>query len=634
MSELFLARQTLAGDRQRAVVVKRLLPRLVEVPEQLAMFVNEGRILASLDHPNVVNVFELGIANRDYFLVMEYLRGAPLDLVLREADRKGIDLPHELVVHVIRQTCAALDHVHSKTDDLGQELGLIHRDLNAGNLMITFRGDVKLVDFGLAKITASADATKGGQLKGTYAYMSPEQCRGDDMDARSDLFSLGIMLYELCCRRRLFRRNNEFATIRAILEDPIPPPSSVTKEVSAGLEEVIMKALSRSPDDRFSSAQDMSAALEAVSRKRSWSAGPEQLADFMDQVLAEEWKDASNTPYGVVLPPVDEDGEEGEGFLLELKELPPEVKIRVEDGGEQVSMDFAPILDDEGSGPAPDPSPLKPGGAEAKGGTPPKNDSGLVTTLKVDRPASLAQPNPGKRRLVVIIAATLIALIAAVGTLLLLGKTDIFTANLAEVPLSSVPAGATVYLNGKRFHGVTPFTLKDVAYEQKNNLVLVLAGHEPWQHSFTLVRGKPPAPISATLKQSQQTQGKAMLLISSEPAGARVYLDGELKGKSDIEIAGVDCSRSHNLVLKLDGYKDHSVTLKDLKPDDPHMLEVTLVEEEPIQEVDDGADGDPKEAAPAGKTEEPVEIKRAVPLPSLRGNRVGETLPEVKKEID
>ncbi len=277
MSELFLARQTLAGDRQRAVVVKRLLPRLVEVPEQLAMFVNEGRILASLDHPNVVNVFELGIANRDYFLVMEYLRGAPLDLVLREADRKGIDLPHELVVHVIRQTCAALDHVHSKTDDLGQELGLIHRDLNAGNLMITFRGDVKLVDFGLAKITASADATKGGQLKGTYAYMSPEQCRGDDMDTRSDLFSLGIMLYELCCRRRLFRRNNEFATIRAILEDPIPPPSSVTKEVSAGLEEVIMKALSRSPDDRFSSAQDMSAALEAVSRKRSWSAGPEQL---------------------------------------------------------------------------------------------------------------------------------------------------------------------------------------------------------------------------------------------------------------------------------------------------------------------------------------------------------------------
>ncbi len=616
MSELFLARQVLDEGRQRAVVVKQLLPRLVEVPEQLAMFVNEGRILASLDHPNIVKVYELGIASDNYFLVMEYLRGVPLEALIKEASRKGEEMPYEMAAHIIGLACTALDHVHNHKDELGQPLGLVHRDLNAGNLMITFRGEVKLVDFGLAKITSSPDATKGGELKGTYAYMSPEQCRGDDLDSRSDLFSLGVMLYELCCRRRLFRRNNEFATIRAILEDPIPSPGEVNEEVPEAMQAIITRALARDREERYQSASEMGEELAEAAASNGWESGRKELADFMDDTLAEAWEASGNTPYGEVLPEIET--ESSEGMVLELEALPPEVKIEVADDGEHVSMDFAPITDEELAE-------MK-GHSESAASPSAVEDKPLVSALKVDRPAELQAPPPAKRRVPVIIAACLVPLIAAVAALLVMGKTDLFSAKVAEVALSSTPAGAMVYLNGKRYHGVTPLTLKDVPVGHKNSLVLVLAGHEPWQHSFTVGRGAQIAPISATLKQTEKVQGKSVVLVSTEPAGARVFLDGELKGKSDIEIAGVDCSTSHTIVIKLEGYEDHTESIEKLKPGEPHFLEVKLTEAAVEPEPTPGKEDSPGGGAASGENE-PMEIQRATPLPALGGRSVGETVP-------
>lgn len=586
MSELFLARQDMGKSRQRTVVVKQLLPRLVEVPEQLAMFVNEGRILASLDHENIVNVFELGMAGDNFFLVMEYLLGVPLETLRREASLKGQELGLDMVLHIIERTCAALQHVHTAADDMGQPLGLVHRDLNAGNLMITFGGQVKLVDFGLAKMTTSPDATKGGKLKGTYAYMSPEQCLGEDLDARSDLFSLGVMLHELCCRKRLFRRNNEFATIRSILEDPVPAPAEVNPEVPPELEAVILKALARAPEDRHASAEEMGAALAEVSRAEGWAVTTAQLAAFMDEVQAEAWEAAGNTPYAEALMELDSFA--GEGMLLELEALPPEVKVKVDEEAGHVNMDFAPILEEmeKPVAPAPSPAPaaaasfspaITPTPAPAHAGVS-AGSARLVSTAKIMRPAGLGQGAASRRRLPVIIGATLVALIAVVSTLLLLGKADLFGSRLAKVSLRSTPAGATVYLNGQRSSGVTPMALEGVPIGRKNNLVLVLAGHEPWQHSFTVERAGASRPLAATLARSQHVAGKATLLVSTEPAGASVYLDGKLKGKSDIEIAGVTVGEKHEVVLKLEGYLDHTARLDRLSPKEPHMLEVKLVE--------------------------------------------------------
>jgi len=570
MSELFLARQILDDGRQRAVVVKRLLRRLMEVPAQLAMFVNEGRILSTLDHPNVVKVFELGTSSDNYYLIMEYLRGAPLEEVLRESAANDIKMPLELVVHVIERTCAALNHVHIAKDELAQPLGLVHRDLNAGNLMITFLGEVKLVDFGLAKMTTSPDATKGGELKGTYAYMSPEQCRGEDMDARSDLFSLGVMLYELCCRRRLFRRNNEFATLRAILEDEIPAPSKVNEEIPEALEAVILKALARPPDERFQDAPEMALALTEAATKSGLSGGQKELASFMDEVLAAKWEASGKTPYGAELPTVDiEDG----GEVLELEALPPEVKVKVAEDGEQVEMEFAPMMPD-----AEDDEEARP--AEKKASDRPSDAEHLVTTLNVKRPAGRKKAPPrSSRRLPVIIAVTLVMLIIVAGVMIMSGKQDLLASRTASVPLSSKPPGARVYLNGKRVEGVTPVKLMGVAYGKENSLVLVLPGHEPWQKAFTLESGTEPAPIEATLVESEDMAGKATLVISTDPAGASITLDGRPQGKSDLELPGVDTKNTHTLLLQLEGYQNKTVTLDDLKPGESRFLEIKLEEQ-------------------------------------------------------
>ena len=638
MSELFLARQMLADDRQRAVVVKRLLRRLVEVPAQLAMFVNEGRILASLDHPNIVNVFELGTSATDYYLIMEYLRGVPLEELLKEAHAEKMDMPLDLVVHVVERTCAALEHVHNKTDELGQPLGLVHRDLNAGNLMITFLGEVKLVDFGLAKMTTSPDATRGGELKGTYAYMSPEQCQGGQLDARSDLFSLGVMLYELCCRRRLFRRNNEFSTIRAILEDPIPPPSEVNSEVPPALEAVLLKALSRPPEERFQDAAEMAGALKEAATRSGWTGGKKELAEFMDSVLAAKWEASGKTPYGAELPTMDMEGEgEDAGMVLELEALPPELKIKVAADGEQVDMEFAPMVADEEDEPVQPMAPSTPAPAKAakKPAAPGKSTQGLVTTLKVDRPSSLSRAPKRGRRLPVILAVTLVMLIVVAGSLFLFGRKDLLGSPTTSISLSSTPPGATVYLNGVRFHGVTPLPLNEVSYDRKNNLVLVLAGHEPWQKTFTLKRGDPPTAIQATLVASENMAGKALIVISTDPAGAKVYLDGELRGKSDLELPGVESSKEHTLVLKLDGYKDKSITLDDLKPEESRMMEVKLEEQAPIDTKGKAAPRGGGGAAEPGDEDAEggagLEVPRAMPLPALRGEGVGETVPPTPK---
>lgn len=333
MSELFLARQLLADGHERTVVVKRLHPRLSTEAEQVAMFVGEARILAQLDHPNIVKVYELGKAGDDYFMAMEYARGRSLEDLFNEANKRAKPLTLDLIAHLLDRICDALYHTHGRTDDNGRPLGIVHRDINPHNIQITYRGEVKLLDFGLAKSTTSEEGTKGGRLKGTWAYMSPEQCRGEPLDGRSDIFSAGIVLYELCCRRRLFRRNSEFATVRAILEDPIPPPSSVDRAIPEALDAVILKALQRPPELRFQDAREMGQALKDAASRHGWYAGTEQTAEVMYDLFPSghmpttEQEDLGFEGQGPTpVPEVEADFAEEEvsaGQVLELEALVP-----------------------------------------------------------------------------------------------------------------------------------------------------------------------------------------------------------------------------------------------------------------------------------------------------------------------
>jgi serine/threonine protein kinase len=266
MAEVYKGRIQGPAGFERVFVVKRILPHLAEEPTFIRMFVEEAKLSARLNHPNIVQIFELGNVEGEYFISMEYIRGRDLADTMR-AIWKTMGPPRpELVAYVGREACRALAYAHSLTDDSGNPLGMIHRDVSPSNIMLSYEGGVKILDFGIAKALGEApETTKSGTMKGKYAYMAPEQTEGgDDVDNRIDIFSCGIVLHEVLTGRRLFKGTNDIQTIERVRRCEVPPPSFQNPMCPPELDNVVLKALARNRDDRFSTASEMADALDDV----------------------------------------------------------------------------------------------------------------------------------------------------------------------------------------------------------------------------------------------------------------------------------------------------------------------------------------------------------------------------------
>ena len=265
MAEVYKGRIQGPAGFERVFVVKRILPHLSEEPTFIRMFVEEAKLSARLNHPNIVQIFELGSVEGEYFISMEYIRGRDLADTMR-AIWKTMGPPRpELVAYVGREACRALSYAHSLTDDNGNPLGMIHRDVSPSNIMLSYEGGVKLLDFGIAKALGEApETTKSGTMKGKYAYMAPEQTEGDDVDSRIDIFSCGIVLHEVLTGRRLFKGANDIQTIERVRRCEVPPPSFQNPMCPPELDNVVLKALARNRDERFATAAEMADALDDV----------------------------------------------------------------------------------------------------------------------------------------------------------------------------------------------------------------------------------------------------------------------------------------------------------------------------------------------------------------------------------
>jgi serine/threonine-protein kinase len=260
MAELYLARE----PSGRPVVIKRILPHLARQTSFVSMFIDEARIGSMAKHPNLVEVFELGQVGTDLFLVMEYLVGENLSGLVRRLVKRRERMDYGLAAYLIAEVCDGLHAAHELKDKDGERLELVHRDVSPQNIFITYGGDVKLLDFGVATAASRLTQTATGEVKGKYAYMSPEQCRGDDLDRRSDIFSVGTVLYELTTLRRLFKRPNELQVMKAVSEGPIPRPTREVEDYPAALETICVRALARDRRQRFATAADMRDALLAA----------------------------------------------------------------------------------------------------------------------------------------------------------------------------------------------------------------------------------------------------------------------------------------------------------------------------------------------------------------------------------
>jgi len=264
MGEVLLASLHRQAGFSKLVVVKRILPQFAQDPDFVHMFVQEARLSAGLDHPNIVRVYDFGRAGDSFFLVMEYLHGDTLQALLPRAVAAPEGLPLEITLTIMLGVCAGLHFAHEVAGPDGQCLGIVHRDISPANVFVTHSGEVKVLDFGIAKAIAAGTITQAGARKGKLPYMSPEQTLGAPIDRRSDIFAIGILLYEMTTAKRLFRANSEFEVMDMITSRPIPPPSSRALDYPPALEAVVLKALARDPAQRHATAQELHEDLERV----------------------------------------------------------------------------------------------------------------------------------------------------------------------------------------------------------------------------------------------------------------------------------------------------------------------------------------------------------------------------------
>jgi len=282
MAEIYLARASGIQGFEKYVVLKRILPQFAANHELIRMFLQEAKLAAILDHANIAQVHDIGEQDGVFFFTMEYLHGEDARRIMKEIGARGEMIPLEHAVHIVIDAAAGVHFAHEKKGPDDVPLGIVHRDLSPSNIVVTFAGGVKVVDFGVAKIAADAELSGRYSLKGKLAYMSPEQVAQGRVDRRSDVFALGIVLYELTTGKRLFKGGNEVETMRLVLDAKVAKPSEVIPAYPPELERIVMRALERSAERRYQTARDLQFDLEAFARDQKLQISSAALAEWME----------------------------------------------------------------------------------------------------------------------------------------------------------------------------------------------------------------------------------------------------------------------------------------------------------------------------------------------------------------
>ena len=288
MAEVFRAASFGVEGFERIFAIKRVLPQIAEDQEFIDMFIDEAKIAVQLSHANIGQVFELGNADDSYFIAMEFVAGRDARALYDRIRSRGERLDISMCCHIVKEVCEALEYAHMKRNEVGEPLALIHRDVSPQNILISYEGEVKLIDFGIAKAAGKANKTKSGILKGKFGYMSPEQVRGKPIDRRSDLFSLATVLYELLTLERCFQGSDDFSTLERVRKVDFKRPTLLNRAIPPELERIIYRGLTRNPADRFQSAAEFQDALQKYLYQSGSFYSRKDLSRFMKETFARE----------------------------------------------------------------------------------------------------------------------------------------------------------------------------------------------------------------------------------------------------------------------------------------------------------------------------------------------------------
>ncbi len=285
MAEVFKAKSFGVEGFEKMLAIKRILPNIAEDEEFITMFIDEAKIAVQLNHANIAQIYDLGKIDDSFFIALEYISGKDLRTIWDRHKKRGLLLPIPMSVYIMSRVCEGLDYAHRKKDAGGRDLNIVHRDVSPQNCLISYEGEVKVIDFGIAKAANKASKTQAGILKGKFGYMSPEQVRGLPLDRRSDIFSTGIILYELLTGERLFVGESDFSTLEKVRNVEILPPSTYNRKIPDSLEKIVLKALSKDPDDRYQSAYDLQEELQRFLILNKTNFARKDLANYMKRAF-------------------------------------------------------------------------------------------------------------------------------------------------------------------------------------------------------------------------------------------------------------------------------------------------------------------------------------------------------------
>ncbi len=299
MAEVFIGELVGAQDISKRVAVKRILPNLNRHQKFVDMFLDEARLAMKLSHANVVQTFDVGESGGTYYIVMEFIEGTSLKAIMSHVKDRGVQMPIGVAIYIIMEACKGLGYAHAAKDSLGNPLHIVHRDVSPPNILISREGEIKVVDFGLAKAASQLESTEPGVIKGKFSYLSPEAVMGLEVDSRADVFSLGIILFELLTGRRLFYGATDYETVQLVEKAYIPRASALNPDVPPALEQALAKALARDRDRRFQKASQFLDALNSVLFAYGLKVSDRDVAKLVKQTIGEtaEEEDSTNTGF-------------------------------------------------------------------------------------------------------------------------------------------------------------------------------------------------------------------------------------------------------------------------------------------------------------------------------------------------
>lgn len=293
MAEIYLAKSAAANGLNKFVAIKRILPQFSNNEDFVSMFKEEAKVCINLNHSNVVSIFDFGIESSQFFLVMDYVEGRNLRQIINELKKSNKSFSIDQALYLVKEAAAGLDHAHRCVDSTnGKPLNITHRDMSPQNVMVSFEGEIKVIDFGIAKAETEAEDTKAGTLKGKFSYMSPEQAEGQPIDPRTDVFALGIVLWELLANDRLFTGSNEAAILRKVRDCQVPPIRKINPTVPQELERIVMKALAKDKNVRYQTAANFHRDLNRFLNTQYPDFSPQDFSAFVKDAFKVAYQEA------------------------------------------------------------------------------------------------------------------------------------------------------------------------------------------------------------------------------------------------------------------------------------------------------------------------------------------------------